>query len=190
VKDHLSSLEGKNQQPAAWSPATPTLHSPPATCAWTTPPSRRRTWPAHLPQRRRAVTSARRQPRRLHRMGPGEVRGPGRSGAVPGVERCARDRWRRGVLARWTAGSRRLTRRRRGTLEVQGGIGRDREPDQLPRPTASSTSRLRRLRWRLVPPVGRRPVGRSRRRAPPASFMPDIARQTSQGGIVWVFGLP
>jgi len=24
---------------------------------------------------------------------------------------------------------------------------------------------------------------------PPASFMPDIARHTSQGGIVWVFGL-
>jgi hypothetical protein len=24
---------------------------------------------------------------------------------------------------------------------------------------------------------------------PPASFMPDIARHTSQGGIVWIFGL-
>jgi len=24
---------------------------------------------------------------------------------------------------------------------------------------------------------------------PPADFMPDIARHTSQGGIVWIFGL-
>ena len=112
-------------------------------------------------------------PGRLHGVGrrPGEA-GLGGEGAVPRVERRAGDRGRRGLLrhaGRLVQGGRREDRQ--GAVEVQGGLRRGGQSDHLSRPRREAVrGDLCRHRRRLVPALGRRPVGRSRRRAAAGGF--------------------
>ena len=64
------------------------------------------------------------------------------------------------------------------------------QSDQLPRTRRQAVRRgVRGHRRGLVPDLGRCPLDDPADVRAPASFMPDIARHTSQGGIVWIFGL-
>ena len=99
---------------------------------------------------------------RVHRLGRGHRQeGVGEPGAVPDLERRAGDRGRRRVLrnpGRLVQVGRRA--HRQGAVEVQGRLGRRRQPDHLPRPRRQAVRRrLRRHRRRLVSALGRCALG-------------------------------
>src|SRR5881396_3380617 len=112
-------------------------------------------------------------------------------GTLPRVERRGRDRGRRRVLrhARWLVqGGRREDRQ--GPVAVQSRIGRVGNP-------ITYTGREGKQYVAVYAGIGGdwfllsgdvRSDDPADVRAP-ADFMPDIARHTSQGGIVWIFAL-
>ena len=114
------------------------------------------------------------------------------AGAVPRLERCPGHRGRRGVL-RHPGRLFQVGRRedRRGAVEVQGGLRRGGQPDHATAaPTASSTWPS--TQGSAVTPISSRGTcvsGDQTDVRPPADFMKDIGRHTSQGGMVWIFGL-
>jgi mono/diheme cytochrome c family protein len=113
--------------------------------------------------------SRRREPRRVHRLGPdSRQEGVGDPRAVSGLERRPRHRGRPGLLRharRLVQGRRRA--HRQGALEAQSGLGGDRESDRVPGSGREGAHRgVRGLRRRLGTHFGRREVGRSDRCAP------------------------
>jgi len=115
----------------------------------------------------------------------------GDQGEVSRVERQRRHR-RRCRLLRHVG---RLVQGRRcqvgaRVVEVQSRLRCRRRADLVSRTRREAVRRgVRRHRRRLVPAVRRRAVRRSRRRPAARRFRADLARHTSQGGIVWIFGL-
>ena len=196
VKDICPSLEGgKNQQPAAWSPATQLFYlSTSNMCMDYT--SFHASYMAGTPYLSAGApynAGPGRQPRRVHRVGPGEVRrAPGRSRSRT---RCGAACWRPGggvVFYGTLDGWFKAVDAKNGAVlwKFKVGSGVIGNPISFRGPDGKQYVAVYAGfggDWVLLSGDVRSDDPADVR--PPASFMPDIARHTSQGGIVWVFGL-
>ena len=169
-----AALGTKDQQPAAYSPRTGLFYVPTNHVCMDYEPYRGLVHGGAALRRRDAqhVSGARRHASwQLHRLGRGEGRDRvDASGAVLGVERCARDRWRRGVLrhaGRLPEGGRRQYRA--GAVPLQDPVRDHRQRQHLDARRqavcrrALGDRRLGRHRPRGRPDRGHRGSGRGRR---------------------------
>jgi hypothetical protein len=196
MREHLPGLAGRQGLAAlglvAAHPAA--VHAAPEPV-----PGRRPSRPATSPARPTSApttrcTRARRQPRRVHGLGPGRGRKPGRSRRT---SRCGAARWPPPATwcstAPWTAGSRPSTRKSGKLLwQFKTGSGIIGQPISLPRPGRQAVHRH---------PVGRRRLGRRHRVRRPRRARRHRRQRLRQrdegpaaahgkGGTLYVFALP